>query len=163
MRYAFLQAIFFVFGFQAGYASAPDRSAEAATLSAWIEQVRPELETTLGYSLPKLPLIQAANLSRQPDPDVAACVKWRWPHLKDDALARALEDAGEVTATATVARLVEGTNVILVRPENQKSIAGWSKELEKADSGDFFRLALIHETVRYVLDSRYDLAKLREA
>jgi len=153
MRYPFLPAICLMFGFQA--ASAQDRSAEAAALSAWIEQVRPELEKALGYSLPKLPLIQSANLSRQADPDVAACVRWRWPHLKDDALARALEDAQAVTASASVARLVEGTNVILVQPENQKSSSGLDEE--------FLKLALIHETVRYALDSRYDLAKLRSA
>jgi len=121
-----------------------------------------ELEKIMG-PLPKIPMVQSGSLSGQADPDVAACVKWRWPHLKDGALAHALEDAEAVSASAAVARLIEGTNVILVRPESQKMIAGWTKELVKADSPEFFKLALIHEIVRYVLDSRYDLAKHRQA
>src|SRR5262245_45331800 len=129
---------------------------------AWLAQVWPEPQKFMG-PLPKMPMLHSDSFARQAEPDVAASVKWRWPHLKDDDRARAVEDAQAVTASACVARLVEGTNVILVRPENQKSIAGWSKELERADSEDFFRLALIHETVRYVLDTRYDLAKLRQA
>jgi hypothetical protein len=124
-----------VLAFQTGNVSGQDPG-------AWLEQVRPELEKILG-PIPNLPLLQPSSLARQSDPDVAACVKWRWPHLNDDALARALQDAEAVTASAAVARVVEGTNVILVRPENQKIIAGWDKELARVDSPDFLKLALI--------------------
>jgi hypothetical protein len=161
MRYGLLPAIFFVFGFQAGDVCAQERSSETAALSAWIEQIRPELEKTLGYSLPKLPLLESASLARQADPDVAACVKWRWPHLKNDALDRAIRDANAVSDSAALTRLVDGTNVILIRSENQRSITGWDREL--ANSPDLLKLTLIHETVRYGLDTRYDLVKLRSA
>jgi hypothetical protein len=144
-----------LFGFPFGYLPAQDILAP----------VWPELEKIMG-PLPKKPMLEAGSITRQADPDVAACVKWRWPHLKDDALARALTDAQAVTASAAIARPIEGTNVNPVRPENQKlSVAywDWDKYAEKANSSDFFKLALIHETVRYVLDSRYDLAKRRLA
>src|SRR5260370_36378607 len=166
MRYPFLPTIVLTFGlfliFQTGNVSAQDHFGVDGARTKWLEHVRPELEKFMGL-VPRLPILQPLVLPREGDPDVAACVKWRWPHLKDDALARALQDAEAVTASATVARLVEGTNVILIRPENQKIIAGWNMDLAKADSPDFFKLALIHETVRYVLDSRYDIAKRRQA
>jgi hypothetical protein len=164
MRYGLFLSIFSIFGFPAGNGWAQGPSSEsAASLTTWIERVRPDLEKALGYSLSKLPLLEITSIARQADPDVAACVAWRWPHLKDDALARALQDAQAMTASAAVARLVEGTNIILIQPENQRKIAGWDKDLEKANSPDFLKLALIHETVRYALDSRYDPAKRRQA
>src|SRR5262249_43668772 len=141
MRYRFC-LIIFVLGFQAGDVLAQDQE-----LSAWIEQVRPELEKILGYSLPKLPLIQSGSLARQPDPEVAVCVNWRWPDFKQSSLqgqfgaqaaARALEDAQAVNDSASVARLIEATNVILIRRENQKVIAGWDQVLAKAQAPDFF-------------------------
>jgi hypothetical protein len=185
MRLCLFPAVCLFLGFHAGKVWAQDQS----QVAAWLEQVRPELEKVLGYSLPKAPRsdeivslarqvdlekvlgfylpkaprIEIVSLSRQADPDVAACVAWRWPHLKDDALARALQDAQAVMSSATVARLVEGTNIILIQPENQKHIGSWDKDLEKANSPDFLKLALIHQTVRFALDSRYDLARRRQA
>ena len=162
MRCRVLLIISFLCGFQDAWSQGQSFES-AANLTKWLEQVRPELEKALGYPLPKLPRIAVDSVARQSDPDVAACVQWRWPHLKDDALARALQDAQAMMASAAVANPVEGTNVILIQPENQKQIAGWNNELEKVNSPDFTKLVLIHETVRYVLDARYDLTKLRQA
>jgi hypothetical protein len=135
---------------------------QASQDSALLEQVFPDLEKIMG-PIPKLPILYQDANTWHLDPNVQAGVTWHWPHLKDEALARALQDAEAVTVSAAVARSVEGTNVILIRKENQKGIAGWDNELTKADSADFLKLDLIHESVRYVLDSRYDLAKRRQA
>src|SRR5260370_9787251 len=129
MRCSVLPTIVLTFGlfliFQTGNVSAQDHFGVDGAPTKWLEHVRPELEKFMGL-VTRVPLLEPLSPSGQADPDVAACVKWRWPHLKDDALARALQDAEAVTASATVARLVEGTNVILIRPENQKIIAGWN-------------------------------------
>ncbi len=135
----------------------------AVRLGEWFLQVRPALEKTLGYPLPKAPLFQGGTFQGVPDPDIAAHLRWRFPHLRDEALAPALADAQAVNNAASLARLIEGTNVILVRPENQQAIAGWDKSLRAAASPDFFKLAVLHETVRYALDTRYDLARRRRA
>jgi hypothetical protein len=137
-----------------------------AAVAGWMGRVRPELEKALGYPLPKLPKYQfasAALLRRLPDPCAADYLHWRFPHLQEEALARALEDAEAVSASATLARLAEGSDVILVRPKNRGVIAGWDRSLQAADSVDFLLLALIHETVHFALDQRFDLKKRRQA
>src|SRR5260370_28282459 len=122
MRCSVLPTIVLTFGlfliFQTGNVSAQDHFGVDGAPTKWLEHVRPELEKFMGL-VPRLPLLQPLSLSRQADPDVAACVKWRWPHLKDDALARALQDAEAGTASATVARPVEGPHALPTRPENQ--------------------------------------------
>jgi hypothetical protein len=132
----------------------------------WLDQVRPKVEEVLGYKLPaspRLQLIGAAQLRSVPDADVATHLRWRFPHLKEDAFGRALDDASAVNNAATVARLMEGSNVIFVCPENQSKLARWDPSLQEAAGPEFLHLALIHETVRYALDSRYDLKKRRDS
>jgi hypothetical protein len=143
--------------------SAQQQSPDVAALASWLRQVQPDLEKALGYPLPKLPRLQFGTLREAADPDTAAHLRWRFPHLKDAALARALEDARTVNNSATLARLLDGTNVIFVRPDNQRQIAGWDKDLSGAFEPDFLKLALVHETVRYALDVRHDLPRRRQA
>ncbi len=146
--------------------SQPGNEPTEAGLSAWLQQVRPEIEKTLGYPLPGLPrleLASAAQFRHALDADVSTHVQRRFPHLRGDALARALEDARAGSDAVAVARLVEGTNVILVRPENAQTMAAWDPALRTAGSDEFLKLIIMEETVRFALDRRHDLARLRSA
>jgi hypothetical protein len=135
-------------------------------LSPWVHKIIPDLEKLMGEPLPVRPQFQRVSKSvliQAGDPDVAAHVRWRFPYLREEGLARALQTAQAVAAQAALARLVEGTNVILLRPENQKLMIAWDLSLEEAVTDEFFKLAVIHEIVRYALDRRYDLARRRDA
>jgi len=128
----------------------------------WFQQTRPELEKILGYTLPKAPHFEPRSLREFSDPNITAYLRWRFPHLQGDALARAAADARAVSDSVTPASLIEGTNIVLIRSDNQNQIACWNKRPERAVALDFLRLAVIHEVVRWALDQRYDLARRRQ-
>ncbi len=127
-------------------------------------QARPHLEAVLGIKLervPQLRIVPVAEFQRLPDPELEASLHWLFPDLKGDAFHRAAEVVRYVAATATVARHVEGSGTIHVLAENLPAIAGWDARLEQVNSPAFLQLALVHETVRLVLEQRYDLARRR--
>ncbi|MBM4070764.1 MAG: hypothetical protein FJ271_17690 [Planctomycetes bacterium] len=148
----------------AGFAAQPvfAQSAGETDLAAWLRQVRPEIEKVLGQPLPAVPQCQPASAEQfrlARDADLNAHLLWRFPNL--ETRGRAVEDAQATANVAAIARLVEGTDVILVRPDNTKIIAGWNDSLRKAASAEFIKLAVVVETIRYHLDRRYDLSRLR--
>lgn len=150
----------------AGFARPPvfAQSAGMTDLSGWLRQVRPEIEKSLGQPLASVPQCQPASAEQfrlAREADVAAHLQWRFPNLERDGLARAVEDAQTAANVAAVARLVEGTDVILVRPDNAKVIAGWNESLRKVEAAEFIKLAVVVETIRYHLDRKYELSRLR--
>jgi hypothetical protein len=141
------------------------QTAPAGESADWPSRIRPELEKALGYSFSGLPKVVAASdadMRRAVEADLAAHLRWKFPHLKEDALATAMDDGRAVLASATVARLLEGTNIIFVRAENLAAIARRDPSLKDAAGPDFLKLAVAHEMVRYALDSRHDLPRRRE-
>jgi hypothetical protein len=137
--------------------------AQDRSLAAWLEQVWPEVEKTLGSPLPKPPRLELAAAGTTADPDAVAYLRGRFPHLQGDALVHAVADAGAVYDSASVARLVEGSNLIQLRPKNQQPMARWNARLGATADPEFLKLALLHEAVKYALDARYGLARRRQA
>ncbi len=127
-------------------------------------QARPHLETVLGARLerpPQFRALSAEQMQQLPDPDLEACVRWQFPELQQDALARALEITRFASAGATLARHAEGFDVIYVVPDNLPRIANWERSLQSANAPAFLQLALVHEAARFALDQRYGLAARR--
>jgi hypothetical protein len=136
---------------------------QAAALFA---RARPHLEEVLGRPLEKSPQFRPATVEQLrplPDPDLEAHLRWQFPDLRDAARIHALEVALHVAASATVARHLEGSDVILVNAEQARVLARWDDRLAPAASPEFLQLALVHEAARFVLDSRYDLRRRRAA
>jgi hypothetical protein len=136
----------------------------AVKVQELFEQARPHAEAVLGARLERAPqfrCVSADEYQRQPDPDLEAYLRYRYGKTGADAFARAVEVTRYVAAGAAVARHAEGTDVIFVLPENLAAIASWDPGLKGANSLAFLQLALVHETMRMVLDSRYHLAKMR--
>jgi hypothetical protein len=127
---------------------------------------RPHLEAVLGGRLPRLPTfrsVTAADLAALPDGLIDAQVAGQFPDLGAAAQARARGAATAALRGASVAALQEGGDAILFAPVNAAPIARWDSSLATAGSDAFLRLALVHETTRWLLDQRYDLAKRRAA
>jgi hypothetical protein len=131
--------------------------------SAWLERARPQLEKVLGYSLPEAPVFQWAAPGELADPGVLAHLRWRFPHLRGELFARAAKDAQTVSDSATLARLIEGKSVILIRPEIRSCLSGADGRGKSSAGADLCTLALTHELVRHALDVRYGLARRRQA
>jgi hypothetical protein len=139
-------------------------NAQDSTLTKWFEQARPQLEKRLGYSLPETPKFELATRGEFSDPGVIAHLHWRFPHLRGEILDRAKKDVRSVSDSATLARLVEGKNVIRIGPDIRSYLAsGSAKGRDSSADADLFVLALTHELVRHALDVRYDLTRRREA
>jgi len=129
-------------------------------------QALPHLEAVLGAPLERPPQFRVVTPDQfwpLPDPDLDAALRWHFPELTDDAFRRALDATRYVAAGVTVARHAEGSDVIHVLPDNLTAIARWDASLAQVDSPGFLQLALVHATVRMVLDRRYDLAARRKA
>jgi hypothetical protein len=125
---------------------------------------RPHLEAVLGGRLERLPEVRVATpaeLAALPDALIELQVAWQLPDLDAPARARAVAAATAALRGATVAGLREGTDTILVAPENAAQIARWDRSLAGANSAAFLRLALVHEATRWLLDRQYDLSKRR--
>ncbi len=128
--------------------------------------VRPHLEAVLGKRLQSLPdfrAVPSADLAALPDALLDIQLSWQYPDLEPAARDRTRKAATATLRGATVASLVEGSNTILFAPENARRIAGFDESLAKADSVAFLRLALVHETTRWLLERQYDLPKRRAA
>jgi hypothetical protein len=127
---------------------------------------RPHLEAVLGGELRRLPAFRLAapeELAALPDALLEAQTAWQFPDLGAAALARARAAATATLRGATVAGLQEGGDTILLAPANAARIAGWDRSLAAANSEAFLRLALVHETTRWVLEQQYELPKRRAA
>jgi hypothetical protein len=125
---------------------------------------RPHLEAVLGGRLGRLPTFRTvtpAELAALPD----GMIDLQVPGQFTDAAAR---DRARTAATAalrgaTVAALQEGSDTILFAPDGAARIARWDRSLAGVNSDVFLRLALVHETARWLLDRQYDLPKRRAA
>jgi len=128
--------------------------------------VRPHLEAVLGGRLQRLPVFRtatAADLAALPDGLVDLQVASQFHDLDVATRDRLRTAATTALRGATVAALQEGTDSILVVPDNAAQIARWDVSLAAAHSEAFLRLALVHETMRWILDQQYDLPKRRAA
>jgi hypothetical protein len=129
-----------------------------------LEPLRPHLEAVLGAPLDALPQIRlatTAHLQRLTDPDLDAHLHWHFPQLRGDTLLATRQAARQIAASAAVAQYVEGTDIILVAEDAPARIAGWDASLAQANSPSLVSLAIVHETVRFLLDRRYGFANLR--
>jgi hypothetical protein len=127
---------------------------------------RPQLEAVLGQRLEQVPVfrpVRPADLAGLPDGLLDIQLVWQYPDLDAAARSRARSTATATVRGATVAGFVEGGNTVLFAPENAGRIARWDPSLSRADSQAFQRLALVHETVRWLLDREYNLAERRAA
>jgi hypothetical protein len=127
---------------------------------------RAQLEAVLGARLTSLPRFTSATpaeLAALPDALIDAQVNAQLADLGAEGQSRARDAATAALRGATVAALREGGDAILVAPENAGRVAGWDPALAGAKSSAFLRLALVHETTRWLLDRQYDLPKRRAA
>lgn len=126
---------------------------------SWLEEVRPELERAFGTPPPQFCYADAAPPSA-PDLDVAAFVRWRFPHLRGGALTRAVHDATQAEALPAVARR-GGDGVIVICPKSQSVLARWNEGLAPAARPDFLKLAAVHEAARRSVKAKHGLEKRR--
>ncbi|HEX5270669.1 MAG TPA: hypothetical protein VFW33_09295 [Gemmataceae bacterium] len=127
---------------------------------------RAHLEAALGGRLTRLPkfvTVAPADLAALPDALIDARAEGQLADLDAGVRARARAAATAALRGATVAALREGEDTILVAPENAVRIVAWDPALAGAQSAAFLRLALVHETARWVLDRQYDLPRRRAA
>jgi hypothetical protein len=127
---------------------------------------RAQLEAVLGgrlASLPKFVVVSPADLGALPDGLTEAQAAAQLADLDARLRSRGRDAATAALRGATVAGLQEGGDAILFAPANAAQIARWDPALAGATSAAFLRLALVHETARWVLDRQYDLPKRRAA
>jgi hypothetical protein len=139
---------------------------DAARVEELFAQARPHLEAALGARLERVPqfrLLTAEEFRRLPDPELEATLFWLFPQLKREDFRKTAEVVRFVAAAATVARHLEGSDAVCVLPANGPVIARWDTTLQAAGSPAFLQLALVHETARFVLEKRHDLARRRRA
>jgi hypothetical protein len=136
---------------------------------------RPHLEAVLGRRLERLPIFRTvtpAELAALPDGLLNVQAAWQYHDLEPAARDRARTAATAALRGATVAGLRERSEAnlaglwvetVLVAPENAARIARWDESLARVNSEAFLRLALVHETVRCLLDWEYGLSERRAA
>jgi hypothetical protein len=140
--------------------------AGADTVARLFAQARPHLEAVLGGPLERVPqfrVLTAAELQRLPDPELEASLFWLFPQLKREDFRKAAEVARFVAAAATLARHTEGSDTVYAVPANGPVIARWDTTLGPINSPELLQLAVVHETARFLLEQRYDLARRRRA
>jgi hypothetical protein len=138
----------------------------ASSADDLFDPLRPHLEAVLGTPLdavPKVYRVSTAQVAQIADADLDAHVHWHFPLLRGDTLATTRQVPRQIVASTAIAQYVEGTDIILVVPEALPRIARWDPSLAAIDTPGAFQLALVHETVRFLLDRRHNLAKLRAA
>jgi hypothetical protein len=121
---------------------------------------RPYLEAVLGRRLESTPALRLATLEqiqRRRDADLEAHVRLRFPHLQGAERDRAVEVSQQVTAAALLTWHSEDGNVIFLRPQDLKTVAGWDASLSAVDTPSFLQLVLVQETVRLLLDRQLAL------
>jgi hypothetical protein len=129
------------------------------------QQARPHLEAVLAGRLEKLPRFQvttAEHLRKSPDKDLEVQIRRQFPHLRGETLSRAVTAAQKASISATLARHQAGSEIIHVFPDHLSAISRWNAGIASANSPQFLQLAMVHETVRFMLDQRYDLARRRK-
>jgi hypothetical protein len=152
-------------GFAAGPVDGQQAFLGPDQAAALLTQARPHLEAVLGDRLERLPQVRLATaeeLRHWEQPELDTQVRWQFPDLAGEPLDRALEAARALDCSATVARYV-GNETIVLLPDHLASISRWHESLAPVNAPAFLQLALVHETVRYCLDRRYELRKQRAA
>jgi hypothetical protein len=142
------------------------QSAGAPKPDELFAKARPHLEAVLGGHLERLPAFRTvtpAELAALTDGLTDLQVAGQFPDLDTAARDRARTGATAALRGAAVAGFGEGGDAILFAPDNAGRIARWDVSLARVDSEAFLRLALVHETVRWLLDQQYDLPKRRAA
>jgi hypothetical protein len=160
-------------------------------LQRWLDTARPVVEQMFGHELPRLPrLLVPETLPLYPDGDeILFNLRSRFPHLTDHGYQEAVKDVLAVHQQTVIARYLlqrtpssqAGNEASIVffpanhlhmprwleslRPHQAagKRDMQWHDGLKDAASLDFVKLAVVHEVVRYALDSRYQLGRLRES
>jgi hypothetical protein len=145
---------------------APRRSVDApADLFA---QARPHLEAVLGYRLEPLLNFQVVTpeklkkLIAQYHPELAELIRWQFPDLQGEARNRAWQAACSSVFRTTAAMHVPGSRLIVVVPGNLAAISQWDSSLARINSPEFLQLAIVRETMRFLLDDKYHIAHLRK-
>jgi hypothetical protein len=134
--------------------------------AALFAQARPYLEEALGLRLERLPrfkVVAASALRELREPELETQIRWQFPDLQGESLARVVGPAVVVEHGARVALYDPSTDTILLVPEIARQMAAWDESLATADSIAFLQLSLVHETVRLFLQQRYDLVKRQSA
>jgi hypothetical protein len=122
----------------------------------------PHLEAVMGFHYDQPPVIRraaATALRSDPDKTLEAHLRWQFPDLRGEALARTVTLTQAVLRQATVAWYQENTKTIWYCPENQARIARWDDSLARVDSPAFLQLALVLEAARAELDRRYHVSQ----
>jgi hypothetical protein len=123
---------------------------------------RTALEDAAGWHLERVPacrLAAAGELQQVSDAEVEAQVRWQFTDLGGEARPQAVAAAMDAVRSVTVARWIEGQDVLLLVPENARRVAGWDPSLARANSPEFLQLMLVHEAVGARLRQRYDLGR----
>src|SRR5262249_1581286 len=113
--------------------------------------------------LPRFQVATEADRRQWEKQKLESQLKWQFPDLTGESLPSALEATQALWRSASVACHREGSDTILLLPEQLAGIARWDGSLAAVATSAFFQLALVHETVRWVLDQRYGLARRRAA
>lgn len=142
------------------------------------EQALPHLEAVLGSKLQRLPQFRGVTVEQlrtQTDPELIAYLRWQFPTLQGDTFQNTLHVARCLSTSAAVVERNEGSGVIAVLPEPQREeIERWDDSLEGVATRyydslkgvatpAFLQLAVVHETVRWLLEQEYDLPARRKA
>jgi hypothetical protein len=148
----------------AGTAQEPRRAAELEQAAKLLAQARPHLEAVLGAPLTELPRLRLATAAELQDWDrdeLEAQVRRQFPDLAGDGLSQSVAATSEACRRSAVVRYRADADAILLLPDNLAPVAAWDDTLRAVDSPAFVQLALVHETVRWRLDHRHGLARLR--
>jgi hypothetical protein len=138
-------------------------SAQADALVKLWAATRPHLEAVgvRPATWPRLRAVPPDEFNGCPDPELEAQLAWQFADLKGDTRRQALGWVRNYRGAGAVARLCEQTGTIWVCPGSLPQIASWDKSLARADSPGLLQVALVRETIRYALDQRYHLDRLR--
>jgi hypothetical protein len=161
-RWACLVLVTVAGGRACGQAPADAQLRQATELLA---AARPHLEAVLDSRLappPSLRPVGAEQLLQLADPELEAHLRYHFAGLGRAEATRALHAARQAKALATVARYEEGAGVLHVLPDRPAVLAAWDESLALARSPEFLQLAVVYEVSRYVLDRRYNLARVRQ-
>jgi hypothetical protein len=155
----------------AGLAGGPARGQPPADeptrqVADLFESARPHLEAVMGCRLlgnVQFRPITAEQFQQLPEPDLEAYLGWHFADLDARGRQQAVRAVRKARGDAAIARYAEGSGVIYVLPGQQAVLAHWDERLSGAAAPAFLQLALVQEAARQVLDSRYNLGRLRAA
>jgi hypothetical protein len=147
-------------GHTRGQGAGPDNSLDPDKLFA---EARPHLEAVLGCRLesgPQLKTVVGVLFPPHADPLLERQIKVRLTGCKKERLEQALSAAQEDLANVAIALYQEGTDIIWVCPQGDRRtsvrrLSGNPPYPEEELSRGSLQLALVRETVHYLLERRY--------